>query len=281
MIKSYSPLRYPGGKGKLIKYFKELFNENSLQQGVYVEPYAGGAAIALSLLIDGYASRIIINDKDKSIFAFWYSVLNYTDELCNLIKKVPLNIKTWKKQKKIQKNKDVAEILKLGFSTLFLNRTNRSGILNAGVIGGNKQNGKWKMDSRYKKEDLIQRIQRIASYKDKIELYNLDAIYLIKKLRPTLPTKTLIYLDPPYYNKGKQLYLNYYIDKDHKDIAETIKETYIQKWIITYDEADLIKRLYKNNKSIKYTLNYSAGNTKKGQELMIFSDNLKSLEVVN
>ena len=148
MTKSYSPLRYPGGKGKLIKYFKELFTENSLQQGVYFEPYAGGASVALSLLIDSYASRIIINDIDRSIFSFWYSVLNYTEELCKLIKETPLNMKTWRKQKEIQKHKLDAGILELGFSTLFLNRTNRSGILNAGVIGGNKQRGKWKINSR-------------------------------------------------------------------------------------------------------------------------------------
>lgn len=277
MIRTYSPLRYPGGKGKLIKYFKELFTENDLHQGTYVELYAGGAAVALSLLIDGYASKIIINDDDRSISAFWYSVLNYTEDLCEMIRKTPVNMTTWKKQKEIQKNKKEVGILDLGFSTLFLNRTNRSGILSAGVIGGNKQKGKWKINARYDKETLINKIRLIASYKHKIELYSHDAIHVIKEIIPKLPIKTLIYLDPPYYHKGKQLYMNYYIDKDHEEVAETIRKTYIQKWIITYDEADLIKKVYSGEKMIPYSLKYSAGKNKEGKELMIFSKNLIAL----
>jgi DNA adenine methylase len=274
----YSPLRYPGGKGKLANYFKQLFEENSLNQGIYVEPYVGGASIALSLLIEGYASKIIINDIDKSIFAFWYSVLNYNEELCELIKNTPLNIKTWRKQKQIQKEKENYNLLTLGFSTFFLNRTNRSGILNAGVIGGLNQKGKWKMNARYNKKDLIERIKKISLYKNKIELYNMDAVELIKMLKNKLPTKTLFYLDPPYYNKGKELYLNYYLDEDHKKIAEEINQTKKQKWIITYDDAKLIKELYSKNKKRSYSLTYSAGKSKKGNELIIFSENLKILK---
>ncbi len=273
----YSPLRYPGGKGKLANYFKKLFKKNSLNQGIYVEPYVGGASIALSLLIEGYASKIIINDIDKSIFAFWYSILNYTEKFCNLIKKTPVNIMVWNKQKKIQKEKDKYDILTLGFSTFFLNRTNRSGILNAGVIGGKDQKGKWKINARYNKKDLIKRIKQIATYKDKIEIYNLDAVKLIKLLKHKLPNDTLFYLDPPYYNKGKELYLNYYLDGDHKQIAKEINKIKKQKWIITYDDAGLIKKLYHKNRQIAYSLVYSAGKSKKGKELMIFSDNLNIL----
>lgn len=273
----YSPLRYPGGKGKLAKYFKELFEKNSLDGGIYVEPYVGGASIALSLLIEGYATKIIINDVDKSIFAFWYSVLNYPDDLCNLIKKTPINLETWKKQKQIQKDKKNQDILKLGFSTFFLNRTNRSGILNAGAIGGKTQKGKWKINARFNKEDLIKRIKKISLYKNKIKLYNLDAIELIKMLKKSLPKNSLIYLDPPYYNKGKELYLNYYSDDDHKEISREINKTKKQKWVITYDDARLIKKLYSKNKKIKYTLSYSAGKSKQGNELLIFSNNLKIL----
>ncbi len=274
----YSPLRYPGGKGKLVNYFKELMEINSLKGAVYVEPYVGGASVALSLLIDGYASKVIINDIDRSICAFWYSVLNYTDELCSLIEKTPVNIQVWNKQKQIQKNKNKQDLLTLGFSTFFLNRTNRSGILNAGAIGGLKQKGKWKINARYNKKELINRIEKISSYRDKIKLYGMDAVNLIKMLKRKLPSKTLIYLDPPYYNKGKELYLNYYLDDDHKKIAKRINKTKKQKWIITYDDAELIKSLYEKNKVRDYSLPYSAGKTKRGNELMIFSNNLKILE---
>jgi len=277
----YSPLRYPGGKAKLVKYFKNLIEKNNLEGGTYVEIYAGGSSIALSLLIEGYVSKIIINDKDKSIFAFWKSILNYPKEFCNLINKTPVNIKNWKKQKIIQKNKEnynlknKKELLELGFSTFFLNRTNHSGIINAGVIGGLKQKGNWKINARYNKKDLISRIKLISKYKNKIKLYNLDAIDLIKKIKNKLPKKTLIYLDPPYYYKGKELYLNYYDNQDHKEISKIIKKITKIKWVMTYDNVGPINDLYKGFDNYSYLLNYSAANSGKGEEIIIFSRRMK------
>ena len=270
----YSPLRYPGGKGKVADYFKQIFKENLLYDGVYVEPYAGGAAVALSLLFNEYASKIIINDIDRSIYAFWHSVMNETDDFCKLIKDTPVTIDTWDEQKNIQKEKNKHSLLKVGFSTFFLNRTNRSGILNAGIIGGRQQTGRWKIDVRYNKSVLINRIERIALYKNKIELYNSDAVELVKDLRKTLPAKTLFYFDPPYYIKGKDLYLNYYEERDHEQIATEISKVNKQKWIVTYDNVQAIKQLYNNYRQVKYTLNYSAAKATKGEEVMIFSDNI-------
>lgn len=277
----YSPLRYPGGKAKLVKYFKNLILENNLKGGTYVEIYAGGASIALSLLIENYVSKVIINDNDKSIYALWHSILYYPRALCNLINKTPLTIDSWREQKEIQKNKEKydlnkkQDILKLGFSTLFLNRTNRSGIINAGVIGGLNQNGKWKIDSRFNKENLIEKIKLISKYRNKIRLYNLDAIKLINKIKNKLPKKTLIYLDPPYYCKGKELYMNYYDYEDHKQISKTIRMLTNIKWVMTYDDVDPINDLYIGFDNYRYLLNYSAANSGKGKELIIFSPEVK------
>lgn len=271
----YSPLRYPGGKAKVSEYFKQIFKENLLYDGAYVEAYAGGSSVALSLLMNEYASKIIINDIDRSIYAFWHSVLNKTDAICKLINDTTLNIDTWDKQKQIQKNKDKYGLLTLGFSTFFLNRTNRSGILNAGVIGGRDQEGKWKIDARYNKKDLIKRIERIANYKDKIELYNSDAVELLTELRKTLPSKTLFYLDPPYYLKGKDLYLNFYNDEDHKGVANAISKVNKQKWVITYDDVTPIRKMYSKYRQVEFNLSYSAAQSnRQGKEVMIFSDNL-------
>jgi DNA adenine methylase len=270
----YSPLRYPGGKAKIADYFKRIFTANFLCDGVYVEPYAGGASVALSLLFNEYVSRIVINDINPSIFAFWYSVLNKPDELCRLIRDTPVTIATWEEQKAIYQKYNKFSLLEVGFSTFFLNRTNHSGILSAGVIGGKKQKGSWRIDARFNKRDLINRIERIAAYRDKIELYNSDAIKLIKSLRKNLPPKTLFYLDPPYYVKGRDLYINYYADKDHYEIATEISKVKKQRWIVTYDHVPFITQLYKNYRQVKYTLNYSAGYVGLGQEVMIFSDNL-------
>lgn len=274
----YSPLRYPGGKARIANYVRKIFEENSLSDGVYVEPYAGGASVALTLLFEGYASKIIINDKDRSIFAFWDSVLNETDKLCKLIKKTPVNLKTWKVQKEIQKEKETCDLLKLGFSTFFLNRTNFSGIIKAGVIGGQKQEGEWKIDARYNKEDLIYKIKKIASCKHKIEIHNLDTIELINSLKGKLPKKTLFFFDPPYYVKGKDLYLNYYNDEDHKVVSEEMAKITEQKWILTYDNVSFIGNLYDDYRQLDYSLSYSVAKARKGNELMIFSDNIKISE---
>jgi DNA adenine methylase len=271
----YSPLRYPGGKGKIADYFKQVFKDNLLYDGIYVEPYSGGASVALSLLFNEYASKIVINDIDIAIYAFWHSVLNDTNNFCALIEDTPVNMITWEQQRIVQKEKQNRPLLEVGFSTFFLNRTNRSGIISAGVIGGRQQNGKWKIDARYNKEDLINRIKRIAQYRDRIELYNLDAVELVKRFRKTLPAKALFYFDPPYFVKGPNLYLNYYDAKDHEQISNEISKINKHKWVVTYDNVSAIRKLYKGYRQKKYVLSYSASTAiSKGEEVMIFSDNL-------
>ena len=273
MTKYVSPLRYPGGKLKVVDYIKRLFEVNDLVGGTYIEPYAGGASVALSLLFDRCVGRIKINDIDRSIYAFWYSVLNNTDALCRLISETPVTMDVWHIQHELQKHKEEADLLELGFSTFFLNRTNRSGILNGGVIGGKEQTGNFKIDARYNKNDLIERIERIAGYADLIELTSMDAVALLKRYKRTPAAKTFCYLDPPYHVKGRDLYLNYYNDDDHRAIAETIKK-YKGKWIISYDAVDFIKELYGDYRQKEYYLSYSAGNRSKGKEIMVYSDGL-------
>ena len=274
-MKVLSPLRYPGGKAKIADFIKQLVKDNGLLDGVYVEPYAGGAAVALSLLMDEYVSRIIINDKDRSIYAFWHSVLYDTDRLCQLIEETPVTMETWKAQRELQspKNKETADLLTLGFSTFFMNRTNRSGIIKAGVIGGFDQTGNYKIDARYRKEELIARIRRIASYADRIELHNNDAVDLVNHIVQTAPQNTILYLDPPYYKKGRGLYMNYYNDADHERIRDVITNIDSLRWIVSYDNSPFIKSLYQAFHGQEFYLNYSANNNGKGTEVIFFSDN--------
>lgn len=281
MSKFVSPLRYPGGKLKVVDYLKQLLEVNDLCGGTYIEPYAGGASVALSLLFDKYAGKIKINDKDRAIYAFWYAVLNETDSLCRLINDIPVTMDVWQAQHELQKHKDEVDLLELGFSTFFLNRTNRSGILNGGVIGGKNQDGNFKMDARFNKKDLIERIEHVAGYADLIELTSMDAVELIKRYKRTPAAKTFCYLDPPYYVEGRDLYLNYYNESDHRAIAEAIKK-YKGDWIISYDAVPFLKELYKEYRQKEYYLSYSAGNPAKGKELMVYSNrlNLPDTEIV-
>lgn len=279
-MKVLSPLRYPGGKAKIADFIKQVVKDNDLLDGVYVEPYAGGAAVALSLLMDEYVSRIIINDKDRSIYAFWYSVLYDTDRLCKLIEETPVTMETWWEQRTFQsvENKETTDLLTLGFSTFFMNRTNRSGIIKAGVIGGFDQRGNYKIDARYRKEDLIARIRRIASYADRIELHHEDAVDFVKHIVQVLPQNTILYLDPPYYKKGRGLYMNYYEDADHEKIRDVITNVDTFRWVVSYDNSLFIKELYHSFRSQEFYLNYSANNNGKGTEVIFFSDNCRVTE---
>jgi len=259
----------------LSKYIELLYNRNYLNGGHYVEPYAGGASVALSLLFNEYASVIHINDFDYSIFSFWSSVINQPDELCKKIWDTPVSVSEWKKQKNIQKNQHDFDSLEIGFSTFFLNRTNRSGILKAGIIGGFEQNGEWKIDARFNKTDLIKRIKRIALFKNRIKIYNQDAVELIPQIVKELPSNSLIYFDPPYYKKGRDLYINFYNHDDHEKICKVINNISDVKWIISYDNVKQIRDLYTNFRQTTFDINYHAGNASKGSEVFVFSDNLR------
>lgn len=271
----YSPLRYPGGKAKLADFVARTCKKNDVK-GHYIEPYAGGAAVALHLLIGGYVSKITINDKDRSIYAFWYSVLNHTDELCDLVSKTRINIKNWRKQKAVQKRKKTADLLTLGFSTFFLNRTNRSGIIDGGPIGGYKQEGKYKLACRFNKKELIKRIKKIAANKEKIRVRNLTATTLVEQLKKSSHrSKKIFYFDPPYFLKGESLYLNAYEPKDHAKVARIISSIKDAHWIVTYDNTAVINELYARFRSKKYTLRHTAHTSRIGKEVMFLSPYLK------
>lgn len=172
----FTPLRYPGGKGKLAAYVKVLISANDLADGEYAEPYAGGAGIALELLFHEYVSRIHINDVSQLVYAFWWSVLHSTDELCRLINDTPRTVEAWDRLKLVLMNPGDHSKIELGFATFFLNRTNRSGILNGGIIGGRDQTGPWKINARYNAPELVSRVESTARLKNRISLTNLDAL---------------------------------------------------------------------------------------------------------
>lgn len=252
-------------------FIKLVFEQNGLLDGHYCEPYAGGAGIAINLLLLEYASTIHLNDIDKSIFAFWHSVLNSTDELCKMIRDVRVDVNEWNKQKAVQNDPYNHTRLELGFSTFFLNRTNRSGVINAGVIGGKNQDGPWKIDARFTKAELCRRIEQIAFYRSRIRLYNLDAGALIASVLPSLPQKSLVYLDPPYYFKAQDLYQNHYTHADHVAIAKLVKNELKIPWIVSYDNVPEIIKLYHSFPTITYGMSYSAGDRYSGSEAMFFN----------
>lgn len=274
-MRHFTPLRYPGGKGKMAPFVKAILESNMLLDGEYVEPYAGGAAIALELLFHGYVSRVHINDISRPIHAFWSSVLEHPEEFCRLLIDSPCSVKTWDRQKKIFADQNDQDNVTLGFATFFLNRTNRSGILNGGIIGGRGQTGEWKIDARYNAVELSNRVREIAKLKSRISLTRKDALSFLRAGCKKWPNSTLIYCDPPYYEKGRELYYDFYEHSDHERVAKFItKSIKNQFWVVSYDNVPEINSLYADFHRITYGIGYSARAARIGSEAMFFSPNL-------
>lgn len=275
-----SPLRYPGGKRRLANYLRLLVRRNGLLDGDYAEVYAGGAAVALSLLFGEYVERIHINDLDRGVYAFWLAARDNSDELCRRVAAANLDIEEWRKQRAVQADKD-ADPTDLAFSTFYLNRTNRSGIVTGGPIGGYHQASTWRLGVRFSKKDLIARIEKVARHRSRIRIYNLDAADFLARVVPEFGNRTLIYLDPPYYVKGQELlYANFYDADDHARIAGLVTSI-AQPWVVSYDDAPAIRQLYAAFRSVDYTILYSAYQRYRGQEVMFFADKLTIPDVPN
>lgn len=270
----YTPLRYPGGKAKLAGLVRDTMQLNGLLDGAYVEPYAGGAGVAIELLLQGYVSKIYLNDLNDAVHAFWSSVIKEPEALCRRISRAKLDMPTWQRQRKVIQDPSGRPNLDLGFAFLYLNRTNRSGIISGGVIGGNDQRGAWKIDARFNKDELIRRVEDIAQFSKSIHLYNMDAITFLEKVSPKLPDKSFVYLDPPYFEQGSRLYDNFYKPGDHAQIARHVSKIEAP-WMVSYDDVPQIRHLYRRYRQSVQYLQYSAAEAYVGTEALIFGPKIK------
>ncbi len=266
-----SPLRYPGGKACIYPFMSKLFYENSLVGSAYAEPYAGGAGLALKLLYNEYVSEVFINDLDKSIYKFWKALTENNLIFCDWLEDVDISIENWHHYKSILQNPELQPDIEIAKSTFFLNRTNISGVIKGGIIGGQEQTGKYKIDARFNKSDLIRRIRRIESFKHRINVSNLDGVNFIRKMN-RVNNNVFIYIDPPYVQKGADLYMNFYSLKDHKKLSKNV-DLINKKWIVSYDNNEFILSLYKEHRKVLYRLSQAASN-RIGDEILIFSNNL-------
>jgi DNA adenine methylase len=267
-----SPLRYPGGKSILAGFLTDVIDLNELRGCVYYEAYAGGAGAALSLLRDGVVSEIFINDADERIYAFWHSVLNKSDSLVNEILSVPLTIDEWHQKREVCANPSGHSRFEVGFAAFYMNRCNRSGVLTgAGPIGGHEQNGKWRLNVRFNREPLVERILTIARLKERIHLTHLDALKFLKTCLPGGRGRgsVFVYLDPPYVNKGQRLYLNAYNESDHAKLARYIQSQATLPWIMSYDDTALVRNLYATQQVANLPIRYSLQEKRSARELII------------
>jgi len=270
--KLYTPLRYPGGKARFAPLIAGVIADNDLTGGHYLEPYAGGAGVALSLLVDGVVEHVHINDADPAIADFWRAATEQSDQLVAMVASEPIDMDAWHHWRSVMLGNVPGSDLERGFATLFMNRTNRSGILKGGVIGGKAQAGDYKINARFMREELCSRLERIGTHAQGIHVYEEDAHQLLLRCHQFLPAKSLVYLDPPYYVKGAGLYRNFYKHEDHVRIAKLLgSERFRRPWVVSYDNADEIKEMYAYTTPYAYGLNYTAQRRYTGSEVMFFS----------
>ena len=266
---SLSPLRYPGGKSKIYDKVKKLIEVNKLGDRTYVEPFAGGFGIGIGLLCDDIVQSAVLNDFDSHIFHLWYSVINNTEALLKMIIDTPITIEEREKQKEVYSENSTDAVLD-GFATLFLNRVNFSGVIMGGPIGGFTQNGTYKIDCRFNKSETVKKIEQIALLKDRIDLYNCDASELLTVHLKNKICTSFFNIDPPYVKKGHRLYANFFKEDDHKSLARIIAANLGEtKWIVTYDDCNLIRDIYKQYHIIGYDIQHSAGCSVRGKEIVI------------
>lgn len=265
-MRHLSPLRYPGGKFALREFLSTYLNGLNAPGNIYAEPFVGGAGLALAVLADDTFDEIVINDVDHSIWCFWNLLIRRPGKLCEMIDRVQVNVSTWKGYRSVYENPKHHKIDDIGFATFFLNRTSVSGVIKSGgVIGGLEQSGKYKIDCRFNKEGLKERIRTIAKFRDRITLHNLDALKFIDKY--SFP-QVFFMIDPPYFHKGSSLYTSFYERSDHELLRDKIQGL-TQNWILTYDNCDEIRKLYSNFNRYPFNLRYSLNRKRLGKELCI------------
>jgi DNA adenine methylase len=274
-----SPLRYPGGKAALAGLFRDIIGALGLHHAQYVEPYAGGVGAGIALLRHGIVEHLVVNDIDPAVHAFWRSVVDQNARLVELVRSTPLTVEEWQKQRDVYRTGDESDLLRLGFAFFFLNRTNRSGILNAGVFGGQRQEGRYKIDARFNRETLVERLKAIGDMSDRITVTDLDGRTVIQRFAHD--ENTFMYIDPPYVQAGSQLYLNAFDGRDHKALASVVNDIDRAHWLMTYDTAPLIENLYREQFQCRLEITYSARYPGRAEELLVASpavaDAFKSL----
>lgn len=270
-----SPLRYPGGKALLTAYVSGVLEENYLSGCTLYEPFAGGASVSLDLLRLGFVANAVMVERDPLVYAFWHSVFNETEALCRAVAACPVTLDTWKELQPTRNVDDPNEadfsLLQLGIAGLFFNRTNFSGIIGAGPIGGEAQASNYKIDCRFNKEKIIRQIELVAAFAPRVQIHFGDAILFLREQAEQISSGfCFVYVDPPYYAQGRKLYRHSYVDADHVALAAFLRAQGYP-WLLSYDDHPRIRELYGFNELQLQPiyLDYKVKSNRTARELVI------------
>jgi DNA adenine methylase len=276
MIPSVTPLRYPGSKTWLVEYISKFLEFNNLEPELIAEPYAGSGAVAVSLLLEGKVKKALLNENDPMIVAFWKSILYHPDELIERIESTEINLATWNKFRKYLEADAPKKYptMDLGFAFFFFNRTNFSGIVTGGPLGGKSQQSRYSLACRFKKDYLIEKVRKIGDLRGKIKIYHGDGIRFMRKIqKDACDHEVIYYVDPPYFRSGRDLYRRWFTEEDHIELAEFLK-SFDSPWLLSYDDSEFIKLLYTESKSQPIYADYQAWRYKRDVKELLFSNNV-------
>lgn len=268
-----SPLRYPGGKARVAPYLAALIRQQPKRPTVYAEPFAGGAGAALRLLVDEVVRTVRLNDLSPCIAAFWRCVFFDTEAFAKRIENASVNVERWHEARAVFASPTQQTDAELGFATFYLNRCNRSGILNARPIGGLDQSGDWKIDARFNRADLAARVRHLGQYRRRVQVTQLDAREFLSLLEP-MAGDVFAYVDPPYIVQGEELYLDSLSYDDHRELAAQLRRTHLP-WLLTYDVSERVtEELYSGLRTAEFNISHTAQHQHVGRELAVFGPTL-------
>lgn len=241
---------------------------NRLGVQALAEPFAGGAGASLTLLYLDEMHKIYINDADPAIHDFWWCLVYRSKAFLKKLSETRVSMAEWRRQRDIYRNPGRASRIRRGFAAFYLNRCNHSGILlNGGPIGGIKQAGKWKLNARFNKFELRRRCEKVAEHRKRIVVSGEDGINFLDRIDAD---KTMLFLDPPYFNKGSTLYLDTFDEKKHRELSDCLHEMRDETWVLTYDDCPQVRAMYRGWASIRpFFLSYTANRRFRGREVLI------------
>ena len=248
----------------------------------------------MDLLLKDDIEFVYLNDADLGIASFWEAIRTEPERLIDEIMTVEVSVNHWLEVRNRRKElierfnardeDDPKYNFELGFLTFYLNRTNISGIIDGGCVGGMQQSGKYRIDCRFSRDGLASKVSRIAKKASSFAVSCMDGVdFLSEKFRVLLKengyslSDSLVYIDPPYVKQGKNLYFNSMGETEHRRLAGTLKNWTCENWFLTYDNSPLVKELYRGWDMRLLSVKYSANSRERASELAIFPPTLRAL----
>lgn len=298
-----SPLRYPGGKSRALKFLAQFLPKDIDE---FREPFFGGGSLGLYVAQNHSKTKIYANDLNYELFCFWQSLQRDCAGLISGILELKHRFAEGKELYKfiLSRRSDELDELTRGIDFFILNRITFSGVVDS---GGYSQKS---YESRFTPSS-VERLEKTSKILGNFAFFSSDyreflgeeslgkSIENVPKASDTNQGKNgneksdeksvFLFLDPPYFSASKSklygkkgiLHTNF----DHFELCEVLKSTK-HKFLLTYDDSAFIRDLYKDFCLKEWSLQYGMNNFKqtnapKGKELLISNFDLAKSKAQN